>query len=82
VRALFLGAVIGCAGRTSPSPATDVAPTPAIVVDTDGSVRTVRPLQVVRLDGTRPRHTEPLDTARIASAAQLARDVTRAFTPA
>jgi hypothetical protein len=52
------------------------------VVDTDGSVRTVRPLQVVRLDGTRPRHTEPLDTARIASAAQLARDVTRAFTPA
>jgi hypothetical protein len=51
------------------------------VFDIDSSYRTVGRLQVVRLDGTRPRYTEPLDTARLAAGASLARDVTRALTP-
>lgn len=52
------------------------------VYDIDSTFRTVRRLQVVRLDGSRPRYTEPLDTARIAAAASLAREVTRTLTPA
>ena len=45
------------------------------VYDIDSAYTTVRRLQLVRLDGARPRFTEPLDTARLARAAKLARDV-------
>lgn len=51
------------------------------VFDIDSSFRTVRRLQVVQLDGARPRYLGPLDTARVAAGASLARDVTRALTP-
>jgi hypothetical protein len=51
------------------------------VFDIDSSFRTVRRLQVVQLDGARPRYLGPLDTARVAAGARLARDVTRALTP-
>jgi hypothetical protein len=46
------------------------------VYDIDSAYTTVRRLQLVRLDGARPRYTDPVDTARLARAAKLARDVT------
>lgn len=46
----------------------------------DSAFRTIRRLQLVRLDGARPRFSEPLDTARVALAAKLARDVTASVT--
>lgn len=51
------------------------------VYDIDSSYRTVRRLSVVRLDGARPKYTGALDTARIARAAKLARDVSKSVTP-
>jgi hypothetical protein len=52
------------------------------VYDIDSSYRTVRRLALVRLDGARPRYAEPIDTARIARQAKLARDVSKSITPA
>jgi hypothetical protein len=51
------------------------------VFDIDSGFRAVRRLTVVRLDGSRPRYSEPLDTTRIAQSAKLVREVTRAVTP-
>lgn len=51
------------------------------VYDIDSAFRAVRRLTVVRLDGARPKYTAPLDTARIARAAKLARDVSKSITP-
>lgn len=47
------------------------------VYDIDSAFTSVRRLTTVRLDGARPRYTDILDTARIASEAKLARDVHR-----
>ena len=51
------------------------------VFDIDSAYIKVRRLTVVRLDGTRPRYTDAIDTARVAAEARLARDVTREVTP-
>jgi hypothetical protein len=52
------------------------------VYDIDSTYRTVKRLTLVRLDGARPRYTETVDTAHVASEARLARDVTKAITVA
>jgi len=52
------------------------------VYDIDPAFRAVRRFSTVRLDGTRPRYTGPIDTARVAMEAKLVNDVTRAITPA
>ena len=52
------------------------------VYDIDSAFTTVRRLQLVRLDGARPRFTEPLDTARLLQGAKLARDVSALVAPA
>ncbi|MCA0375762.1 MAG: hypothetical protein LCH84_08845 [Gemmatimonadetes bacterium] len=53
------------------------------VYDIDSSFRTVRRLALVRLDGGgRVRYTEPVDTARLARGAKLARDVNALVAPA
>ncbi len=52
------------------------------VYDIDATFRTVRRFSTVRLDGTRPRFTGAIDTARVAIEAKLVSDVTRAITPA
>ena len=52
------------------------------VYDIDPAFRTVRRFSTVRLDGTRPRYTGAIDTARVAMEAKLVNDVTRAITPA
>lgn len=53
------------------------------VYDIDSTFRTVRRLAVVRLDGGgRVRFTDPLDTARLARGAKLARDVNALVGPA
>lgn len=50
------------------------------VFDTDTGFTTARRLILVRLDGSRPRYTEIVDTQRVAQAARLVRDVTRELT--
>lgn len=52
------------------------------VYDVDSAFTLIRRLQVVRLDGARPRFTEPLDTAQMLRGAKLARDVSRLVSPA
>lgn len=52
------------------------------VYDIDPAYRTIRRFSTVRLDGTRPRYTGLIDTARVATEAKLVSDVTRAITPA
>lgn len=52
------------------------------VYDVDATARTVRRFTTVRLDGTRPRFTGAIDTARVAWEAKLVMDVTKAITPA
>ena len=52
------------------------------VYDVDSAFTTIRRLQMVRLDGSRPRFTAPLDTARLARSAKLARDVSALVAPA
>jgi hypothetical protein len=52
------------------------------VYDIDAAFRTVRRLSTIRLDGTRPRYTGAIDTARVAIEAQLVSAVTRVVTPA
>jgi hypothetical protein len=52
------------------------------VYDVDSSFTAVRRLQLVRLDGARPRYTDAVDTAQIARAAKLARDVSALVSPA
>lgn len=47
------------------------------VYDIDSAFTKVRRLSMIRLDGVRPKYTEPLDTARIAAEAKLVRDITR-----
>lgn len=51
------------------------------VYDVDSAFTSVRRLQLVRLDGTRPKYTESVDTALITRAAKLARDVSALVTP-
>lgn len=51
------------------------------VYDVDSAFTSIRRLQVVRLDGARPRYTEPLDTTQLLRGAKLARDVSRLVTP-
>jgi hypothetical protein len=52
------------------------------VYDVDSAFTTARRLQMIRLDGARPKHTEPVDTAGILRAAKLARDVSALVSPA
>jgi hypothetical protein len=47
------------------------------VFDIDSAFAKVQRLALVRLDGARPRHTDRVDTARIARQAHLARDANR-----
>ncbi len=47
------------------------------VFDTDSTFAKVQRLTLVRLDGARPRHTDRVDTARIARQAHIARDANR-----
>lgn len=47
------------------------------VFDIDSAFARVQRLALVRLDGARPRHTDRVDTARIARQAQVARDANR-----
>jgi len=47
------------------------------VFDIDSAFAKVQRLTLVRLDGARPRHTDRVDTARIARQAQVARDANR-----
>lgn len=52
------------------------------VYDVDSAFTGVRRLQMVRLDGARPKYTEAVDTAGILRAARLARDVSALVSPA
>ncbi|WP_396203841.1 hypothetical protein [Gemmatimonas sp.] len=52
------------------------------VYDIDSAYRKITRLQMVRLDGTRPRYTEGLDTLRIAREARAVREVNRRLTVA
>ncbi len=52
------------------------------VYDVDSAFTGVRRLQMVRLDGARPKYTEPVDTAGILRGARLARDVSVLVSPA
>lgn len=52
------------------------------VYDIDSSYRKVTRLQLVRLDGARPRFTEALDTVRVAREARAVREVNRRLTAA
>jgi hypothetical protein len=47
------------------------------VFDIDSAFTRVQRLALVRLDGARPRHTDRVDTVRIARQAQVARDANR-----
>ncbi len=47
------------------------------VFDIDTGYTKARRLIMIRLDGTRPRYTGAIDTARVAQGARLVRDVTR-----
>ncbi len=49
------------------------------VYDIDSTYRIVKRLMLVRLDGARPRFTEAVDTAHVATEAHLARDVTKSI---
>ncbi len=52
------------------------------VYDVDSAFTGLRRLQMVRLDGARPRYTEPVDTAGIRRAARLAREISALVSPA
>lgn len=52
------------------------------VYDVDSAFTGLRRLQMVRLDGARPKYTEPVDTAGIRRAARLAREVSVLVSPA
>ncbi len=52
------------------------------VYDVDSAFTSVRRLQMVRLDGARPKYTEAVDTAGILRGARLARDVSVLVSPA
>ncbi|WP_461413990.1 hypothetical protein [Gemmatimonas sp.] len=52
------------------------------VYEVDSAFTAIRRLQLVRLDGARPRFTEPLDTARLTHSVKLARDVSALVAPA
>lgn len=52
------------------------------VYDVDSAFTSARRLQMIRLDGARPKYTEAVDTAGILRAAKLARDVSVLVSPA
>jgi hypothetical protein len=52
------------------------------VYDVDSAFTGARRLQMIRLDGARPKYLEPVDTAGIVRAAKLARDVSVLVSPA
>ena len=52
------------------------------VFEIDTGFTRVRRLIMIRLDGTRPRYTDAVDTMRVAQVAKLARDISREVAPA